>query len=476
MPEARWNLPDDPSLEWLRSRAKQLRRAFGDPDADEHALAVELVNAFDPGSPSEAIQLSRAQRVLARAFGFPGWSRLREHLETLGTFGRPMAATGEDDSPEDRLLRLGTLNYTQWSDGSDARAMLAQDPTLAVGSAHTMAACGRAEELAELLRDDPAQADRQGGPHRWEPLLYACYSRLGTGDAVRTVQVLLNTGADPNAGFLWRRFASPFTALTGALGGGERGEPPHRAAVALATTLLAAGADPNDNQAFYNRMFTPDDSHLPPLLSHGAGHPHPSVWRNRLGAAYPTPEQMVGEHLRSAAERGYTERVRLLLEHGVDPNTVGYHPNLGDQTAYEIAVRNGHREAVGLLASAGGRSDRLDDYDLLLSAAFAGDTRGVGPLPDLPARRPDAMRLAAEQHGIAALALLVDLGYDVSARGRCGTTALHEAAFRGDSATCRWLVDHGADRTAEDERFSGTPSDWAAHAGHEELAEELSVS
>jgi ankyrin repeat protein len=352
--------------------------------------------------------------------------------------------------------------------------MLAADPALAATSAYTMAACGRANELAALLRDDPALVSRQGGPHGWEPLLYACYSRLGTGDAVGTVRVLLDAGADPNTGFLWQDLPSPFTALTGALGGGERGEPPHRDCVALANLLLDAGADPNDNQAFYNRAFEPDDAHLPPLLSHGAGHPHPSPWRDRLGTAYPTPVEMIGEHLRGAAERGYVHRIRLLLEHGVDPNTVGYHPILGDQTAYEVAVRHGHRGAADLLAAAGGRSDRLDEVDLLLAAAFAGDAAAAAlRRPDLPQRRPDAMRLAGEQHGIAALAILLDLGYDVSAPGQWRTTALHEAALRGDVETCRWLVERGADRTVREERFSATPADWAAHAGHLDLAGEL---
>jgi len=473
-PPARWSLPDDPSLEWLKGRAKQLRRAYVDPDAEQHQLAVDLVDTYDPPAPDGELPLTRAQRALARSYGFAGWSRLREHLAVLDTFGRPMAASADGDGAEDRLLRCGTLNYSEPPDLAGARAMLADDPAVAAASAHTMAACGRADELAALLRDDPALVSRQGGPHRWEPLLYACYSRLETGDAVATLRVLLDAGADPNAGFLWRRLASPFTALTGALGGGERGEPPHHDSVALANLLLDAGADPNDNQAFYNRAFEPDDSHLPPLLSHGAGRPHPSPWRDRLGTAYPTPAEMVGEHLRSAAARGFVHRIRLLLEHGVDPNTVGYHPILGDQTAYEVAVRHGHREAADLLAAAGGRSDRLDDVDLLLAAAFAGDAAAAGlRRRDLPQRRPDAMRLAGEQHGIAALAILLELGYDVSAAGQWRTTALHEAALRGDAETCRWLVERGADRTVRDERFSATPADWAAHAGHLDLAEEL---
>lgn len=473
-PPGRWRLPDDPSLEWLKGGAKQLRRSYTDPGAADHDLAVDLVTAYDPPAPEGALPLARAQRVLARAFGFAGWSRLREYLATVEEFGRPMAARADGESTHDQLLRRATLSYTEPFDGADARAMLAAEPALADASAHTMAACGRSDQLAALLQAHPAHVGAHGGPHSWPPLLYACYSRLGTGDAVRTVEVLLDAGADPNAGFLWRRLASPFTALTGVLGGGERSEPAHPEAVALATLLLSAGADPNDNQAFYNRMFAPDDSHLPPLLAHGAGRSHPSPWRDRLGAAYPKPEQMLGEHLRSAAERGFTHRVALLLEHGVDPNTCGYHPILGDQTAYEIAVRTGQHAAAELLAAAGGRSDRLDDIDLLLAAAYAGNP--VAPQRkglDLPARRPDALRVAAEHHGISALAALLDLGYDVNTRGQWQTTALHEAALRGDAATCRWLVERGADRGAKDSRFDATPAGWAAHAGHTELAAEL---
>src|SRR6185312_6976584 len=111
----------------------------------------------------------------------------------------------------------------------------------------------------------------------------------------------------------------------------------------------------------------------PPLLGHGAGRQHPSVWRDRLGDAYPSPAQMVGEHLRTAAERGFTARVATLLAHGVDPNTRGYHPILGDSTAYEIAVRNGHAAAASLLAAAGGHSDRIEQIDRVIGAALAGE-------------------------------------------------------------------------------------------------------
>src|SRR6478609_2574754 len=361
---ARWTLPDRPDLDWLRRRAKRLHRASvsGEPGA------VALVATYDPGD--DAVTLTRAQRVLARAYGFAGWSKLVEHITARAALSRTMDPTadagGRPDSDVDRFLRLACLSYTEPSVAGEARTLLETDPSLGTRSAATLAASGRADDLARRLAAAPAAAIREDGPHRWPPLLYLCYSRLGLGDPVGTLRALLAAGADPNSGFLWKGLPSPFTALTGALGGGERDEPPHPQAVELAELLLAAGADPNDNQAFYNRQFRPDNSHLGPLLRHGAGRPHSSPWRDRLGAAYPSPEQMVGEHLRSAAQHGFDERVRILLDHGVDPNTRGYHPILGDQTAYEVAVRFGHATAAAMLEAAGGHTDRLDDVDLLL--------------------------------------------------------------------------------------------------------------
>lgn len=458
MPAApRWSLPDRPSLDFLRRRARDLRRraAAGDPDA------LALLHTHDPGSGP--VSLARAQRVIARAYGFTGWGRLRDHVEIRAALTRPMAAADDTDSPADRFLRDVCLTYS-----SPVAPDPGPPPASADDNVFVLAAGGRADAVAAVLDRDPSLVGELGGPHRWPPLLYLCYARIPQADAVGTLRVLLRHGADPDAGFLWQGMPSPFTALTGVLGGGERSEPPHPAAVELATLLLAAGADPNDNQAFYNRAFTPDDSHLPPLLDHGAGRPHPSPWRDRLGSAYPTPEQMVGEHLRSAAAAGFEHRVRMLLAAGVSPDTRGYHPVFGDATAYEVAVRHGQAECAELLAAAGARTDGIDADDRALARALAG---AAGPRdPGLARRRPDALRMAAELHDIAALSALVDLGYDVDTPGRWHTTALHEAALRGDDAMCRWLLDHGASREIRDTRFDATPAGWAAHAGHRDLA------
>ena len=434
-----------------------------------------MIAAYDPGDGP--VTLARAQRVLARAYGFAGWSKLIEHVEVRADLTRPMEPTEESDDDTDRFLRLACLSYTEPYAADRAADLLAADPSLATRTAATLAACGRADELAEpappsIPVRSPGRTDRTAG-RRCSTSAIPGWASASPSARLR---VLLDAGADPNSGFLWQGLPSPFTALTGVLGGGERDEPPHPQAVELAELLLAAGADPNDNQAFYNRQFRPDNSHLGPLLRHGAGRDHPSPWRDRLGAAYPSPAQMLGEHLRTAAQHGFDERVRILLAHGVDPNTRGYHPILGDQTAYEIAVRHGHAAAAAMLAAAGGHSDRLDDADLLLAAALSGDAVAVAPLRvrvgDLPSRRPGAMRLAAEQHDLAALDRLVGLGYAVDAAGPDRVTALHEAALRGDR-TCAMAARPRRRPNRPGPGFDGTPADWANHAGHSALAVRL---
>ena len=392
--------------------------------------------------------------------------------ETIAAFARPMAAHDDADGPADRFLRLACLSYTEPGAAAEAVRLLEADPALATASVHTSAACGRADELARLT---PEAARTEGGPHRWVPLLYLCYSRIPQDDALGSLGALLRAGADPDAGFLWQGLPSPLTALTGVLGGGERGESPHPDGVRLATMLLDAGADPNDNQALYNRAFEPDDSHLPPLFAHGLGQDRPSPWRDRLGTAYPSPAEMVGEHLRSAAASGFVERVRLLLAHGVDPDTRGYHPIYRSRTPYEIAVHHGHLGIAALLSEAGARTDGPSEVDRIVAAALAGTTTAAPPdrHRDIVGKRPDALATAAEYHGTVAIQALLDLGHGIDDAGSDGRTALHQAAFDGDAELCRWLLAHGADPTRTDARFGGTPAGWAAHAGHDDLAREL---
>ncbi len=70
---------------------------------------------------------------------------------------------------------------------------------------------------------------------------------------------------------------------------------------------------------------------------------------------------------------------------------------------------------------------------------------------------------AAEVGGTAAVALMLDLGFPIEARGGDhGNTALHAAAYAGSAETVRLLLDRGADIEAHDTTWDSTPLDWAA--------------
>ena len=110
----------------------------------------------------------------------------------------------------------------------------------------------------------------------------ATYSRLdlpglSTQD---TVRVLLERGTNPDAHYRWGG-EYRFTALMGAFGEGEQGPvnaPAHREWEALARLLLDGGADPNDGQGLYNRMFGRDNRCLKLLLEYGLNRRHRLNW------------------------------------------------------------------------------------------------------------------------------------------------------------------------------------------------------
>ena len=167
--------------------------------------------------------------------------------------------------------------------------MLDDRPELARASLFSAAAAGDVAAVRAMLDRDPALVRACGGPLRWEPLLYACHSRIAPTDAdhstLEAARLLLARGADPNAGFLLHSGPYIFTALTAAFGRGEdwHNQPPHPEEAALATLLLEAGADPNDSQALYNRHFESNDDHLKILFAHGLGRDTRGPWQARLG-------------------------------------------------------------------------------------------------------------------------------------------------------------------------------------------------
>ncbi len=233
------SLPGNADLSKLKDRARTLR----DQVRDRIPAALDLVRTHHPRLPdltgvdSAGFRLADAQLTLARRYGFASWPRLVSYLHTAAELRRSPHAepVGQelhnDDERADELLRLACLTY-----GSDdptrlprGRALLAEHPQLASASIHTAAATGQADAAASMLQADPGLVRVQGGPFRWEPLLYLTFSRLPDGDPLATARGLLDAGADPGAGYLWEGLVPPFTALTGVFGAGEGDAPSHAA-------------------------------------------------------------------------------------------------------------------------------------------------------------------------------------------------------------------------------------------------------
>jgi hypothetical protein len=495
-------LPENPDLGQLRDQARELQRAAraGDPDALALVAEHHLAGVTAPPEPGR-LRLTTAQLVLSRLYGFPSWPRLVRHIERVNALTRNPDPTGSGD-PADDFLRFACLTYDV--DGPDrwaqARAILAEHADLPSSSIHAAAAAADPAAIARLLAADSGAAGREGGPFGWAPLLYLTYSRLDAGvaeaDVLGTARLLLAAGADPNAGFLWHGLTTPFTALTGAFGGGEGGlaaQPHHPHALALARLLLDAGADPNDGQGLYNRMFDPDDSHLVLLFEYGLGRGDGGPWRARLGDGMDTPAGLLRAQLSWAATHGMARRVRLLIEQGVDVRrpfdvrSFGLPPDRLGRTPIELALLAGHTAVVDVLLAAGVEAPALDPVDELVAAVLAGDaataerlrTADPGLAGPVAERRPTLVLDAATAGRPAAVELALALGFDVNAvaeppHGRgMGETALHEAAMNGDREIVEILLAAGADPSVRDARFDATPAGWAHHGGQTELAERL---
>lgn len=316
-----------------------------------------------------------------------------------------------------RVAALACLRYDghdeppRWGRAAD---LLAAQPDLLDADVAVAAVAGDADALRRHVDADRGCASRGVGPFGWPPVLYLVYSRMPQRDAVGSLRLLLDAGADPDSGYLWQGLVPPFTALTGVFGEGESGpgrQPRHPRWRELAVLLLERGADPDDGQALYNRMFGRDDSHLELLLEHGLGRRSSGVWAARLGLAAEATEEMMQRQLRWARDHGFDDRITLLARHGF----------------------------------------ALDASD---SVGAQGD-------------RPQIHRAATP----AAVRTAVAAGADVNARHH-GRTALHQAAFVDDVELVTALLAAGADPTAVDDEHGSTPLAWARWA-HNPAAEAL---
>ena len=194
------SLPSRPDLRHLRDEAKRRRKA------------------------GEFPSIALAQLAIAREHGFRSWPRLKFNVEARTL-----------DASERAVALIATVTS---ADLRRAEALLDADPALACHDLACACATGEVEEVSRRLAKLPAVVSEPTGPNGWQPILYACFSRLLRADPARAPRIrevvrrLLAAGADPNASFIhdgsWLQ-----VALYGAAG--INGDP------ALTRMLLTAG-------------------------------------------------------------------------------------------------------------------------------------------------------------------------------------------------------------------------------------------
>jgi ankyrin repeat protein len=445
-----------------------------DPSRETFAAEVAAITAT--GEP-----VDNAQRTVAVRHGFSGWPALAAFLDVTDVYRRENDPHVMTETVPDEFCRLACLTYTDDPPErrAAARELLWVHPELTAEHIWAAAAAADSNAVRAILAEQPELADADGGPYGWKPLHYLAYSRVqqshSEAETLATARLLLAAGADPNAGYLWQGMQIPFTVLTGVFGEGEQGPgrcPRHEHERALAELLLIAGADANDGQALYNRMFRPDNSHLDLLFGHGLGRGIGGPWRLRLGEASQSPQRAIDYQLNWAVSHGYVSRVAMLLEHGANAN----HVTPDGRTAVTVAASNGDRATVALLLAARAIPPKLDGLDAFVAVLLSGDADAVAQvrednprlLGEALAAHPCLIARAVDAGRRDAIPLLVWLGFDVDAR-RDGSTALHWSAWNGDIPMAQILLDAGADPNIADESFDATPLGWAEHGCQEEF-------
>ncbi len=240
-----------------------------------------------------------------------------------------------------------------------------------------------------------------------------------------------------------------------------------------AKLLIDAGADVNETSEYgWTPLLTATNNRHyvlgKYLVEHGAdvSRPNKGRWtplylatdnRNIEGGDYPVPKPDM-DHL---------EYIKLLLEHGADPNARAKDNTLTRTiftmqwfyedgcTPFVRAAQSSDTELMQLLLDWGA--------DPFIPTAF-GDTAltaagGIGWVEGVTYER-------SAKENLEAVKMLVYLGLDVNAANHDGRTALMGAALKGRNDVVQFLVDHGARLDQRDNGSRDTNTASSKLAGH----------
>jgi ankyrin repeat protein len=434
-------LPDHPDADQLRRQARELLHAWqrGDPAA----LARAAPHALPPPP-----RLAQAQLVLARELGLASWARLMDEVE------HRRALALHDEAFVERVLVLAL-----------GRGYAAPRPAQALALLHSRP--GLRHQALRLLQGDVQGIDprRPLGPWQAPPLALVAFSSLATQGAAHeaalcaAAEALLAAGADANAGLADPELPErPLPVLYGAVARAR--------SAAMVQRLLAAGAEPNDNESLYHAVEQDDRRIVAALVAAGARWPGTNALFRQLdfepldhlrqalalGADANECSPGVGgtRPLHHAVARGRSlAHLELLVQHGADAAATDAH---GHTLAWH-AARAGRSDVLAWLAANGLRPPEGRHERFLAACAAAAEPAARTLLPE-----------QAQRGAMASVRLMLALGWPVAVPGPWQASALNQAAFRGDAAMVALLLQHGA-RWHERNGYGGDALGSCLHAG-----------
>jgi ankyrin repeat protein len=458
--------PERLHLGQLRRQAKELRDAARRGDAG----TAERIARHYEGTLQGAVTLAVAQLVIAREQGFPSWPKLRAAVDADTSRSRGLTDFVAA-SVEGRMRQ--------------AAGILHADPGVAGRSLRAAAVLGDVEAARHLLAADPGAAVAIDDDRGWPPLLYACYSQWHHADPSRAPRIaevarlLLDAGASPNTNNGARNGYR--SALTGSV---EVNNPE------VTEVLLEAGANPDDRETIGWAAFSRYHRCLELLLAHGARVAGTWAIDGAVGADDARVVSLLLAELQASTGQAARKATELLPEAAAGASLpvvdalldAGADPGARDEdgvSALRQAVRAGKDDTAARLSSLGAPDDATD-VDRFIGACLNGDRDKAERLlvghPGLREGFDDRDRAviveAAGSRPAATVALMCDLGFSPHARNShgfgWGEQPLHSAAYAGNAASVRLLLDAGAEVDARDARFDSTPLTYATVGSREQ--------
>ena len=454
-------LPPQPHPDHLRRQARDLHRAL-------RALEPAALARAAPYRLEPQPRLAAAQLVVAREYGFASWPELMKEVERRAASGL---------SSTDWLARVLALAHgVGWNTPQPQRA-LALARSRRTDNVALSLTLGDLAQVQKALAHQDLSAPLP--PLQAPALAYAAFSSLARLDEqraglIQTVQWLLAQGADPNT--RWIDPARPEETLPVLYGAVSRA-----ACFETVQALLQAGADPNDNESMYHATEQSDRRMIAALVQAGARWKGTNALYRQLDFDRLDHLQQVldlgadvneiassGEGpLHHAITRGRSVAfVQLLVGRGADPGVL----DRAGRTPAALAAKLGDVDTVAYLASLGHPAP-MGETDRFIAACAAADetaarahlARDPTAISTLDAHTLRLLPDQAQRGRLAAVRLMLELGWPVAARGDWHASALNHAAFRGDAPMVRLLLDFGA-RWHETNGFGGDALGSCLHA------------